>query len=152
PNSAVALATIEVARPLGKVTLISGGGSSDITGKACSPTSIQWTYDTYATAKGSAKAMIDRGGNSWFFITADYAFGHALERDTSAQVNALGGKVLGAVKSPLGTPDFSSFLLQAQAAKPKVLGLAMGGNDTGNAIKQAYEFGLPQSGIQMIGI
>ncbi len=152
PNSAVALATIEVARPLGKVTLISGGGSSDITGRACSPTSVQWTYDTYATAKGSAKAMIDRGGNSWFFITADYAFGHALERDTSAQVTKLGGKVLGAVHSPLGTPDFSSFLLQAQAAKPKVLGLAMGGNDTGNAIKQAYEFGLPQSGIQMIGI
>jgi branched-chain amino acid transport system substrate-binding protein len=152
PNSAVALATIEVARPLGKVTLISGGGSSDITGKACSPTSIQWTYDTYATASGSAKAMMDRGGNSWFFITADYAFGHALERDVSAQVKKIGGTVVGAVHSPLGTPDFSSFLLQAQAAKPKVLGLAMGGNDTGNAVKQAYEFGLPQSGIQMIGI
>ncbi|HEX9466653.1 MAG TPA: ABC transporter substrate-binding protein [Alphaproteobacteria bacterium] len=152
PNSGVALAVIEVARQRNRVAIVSGGGSSDITGKACSPTSAHWTYDTYATAAGSAKAMLDRGGNTWFFITADYAFGHALERDVSAQVTKLGGKVLGGVKAPLNTADYGSFLLQAQAAKPKVLALATGGNDTGNAIKQAYEFGLPQSGIQMIGL
>lgn len=152
PNSGVALAVIEVARQRNKVAIVSGGGSSDITGKACSPTSAHWTYDTYATAAGSAKAMLDRSGNTWFFITADYAFGHALERDVAAQVTKLGGKVLGGVKAPLNTADYGSFLLQAQAAKPKVLALATGGNDTGNAIKQAYEFGLPQSGIQMIGL
>jgi branched-chain amino acid transport system substrate-binding protein len=152
PNSGVALAVIEIARQRNKVVLVSGGGSSDITGKACSATSAHWTYDTYATAVGSAKAMLERGGESWFFVTADYAFGHALERDVSAQVTKLGGKVLGGVKAPLNTADYSSFLLQAQAAKPKVLALATGGNDTGNAIKQAYEFGLPQSGIRMIGL
>jgi branched-chain amino acid transport system substrate-binding protein len=152
PNSAVALAVVEIARPLNRVTLISGGGSSDLTGKACSATSAQWTYDTYATSSGSARAMLDRGGHSWFFITADYAFGHALERDVAAKVKQLGGTVLGSVKAPLGSPDFSSFLLQAQSAKPKVLGLAVGGNDSGTAVKQAHEFGLPQSGIQIIGL
>ncbi len=152
PNSAVALAVVEILRPLNRVALISGGGSSDLTGKACSATTAQWTYDTYATSSGSARAMMDRGGNTWFFITADYAFGHALERDVANKVRQLGGTVLGSVKAPLGSPDFSSFLLQAQAAKPKVLGLAVGGNDSGTALKQSYEFGLPQSGIQIIGL
>jgi branched-chain amino acid transport system substrate-binding protein len=151
PVSPVAFAVVELARTRNKIVLISGGGSSDLTGKACAPTSIHWTYDSYATAAGIAKAVVERGGNKWFFITADYAFGQALERDVTARVKLAGGEVVGGVRSPLNTADFSSFLLQAQAAKPNVLGLAIGGNDTSNALKQAHEFGLDKT-ARLVGL
>ncbi len=141
-NSAVALAIMNVAAERNKPFLISGAGSSDITGKYCTPTSIQWTYDTYASSNATAKAVVARGGKSWFFITADYSFGHALERDASKAVIAAGGKVLGAVRHPFNTSDMSSFLLQAQAAKPDIVGLANAGSDFRNAVAQADEFGI----------
>ena len=134
PTSSVALAVQDVARERKKVFLISGAASSDLTGKACSATGIHWTYDTVALANGTGSAVVKAGGDTWFFITADYAFGHALERDTSAVVTASGGKVLGAVRVPLNTPDFSSYLLQAQASKAKIVGLANAGGDTINSI------------------
>jgi branched-chain amino acid transport system substrate-binding protein len=142
PTSSVALAVQEVTREKKRVFLMSGPASSDLTGKACSPYGFQWTYDTYALAHGTGGAMVKQGGDSWFFITADYAFGHALERDTSEAVKAAGGKVLGSVSVPLNTQDFSSFLLQAQASKAKVIGLANAGGDTINSIKAASEFGI----------
>ncbi len=137
PTSSIALAVQDVTKEKGKVFLISGAASSDLTGKSCSPTGVHWTYDTYALAHGTGGALVRQGGDSWFFMTADYAFGHALENDTAAVVKAAGGKVLGAVNVPLNTPDFSSFLLQAQASKAKVIGLANAGGDTINSIKQA---------------
>src|SRR5213596_3142234 len=146
PTSSVALAVQDVARERKKVFLISGAASSDLTGKACSPTGIHWTYDTVALANGTGSAVVKAGGDTWFFITADYAFGHALERDTTAVVQANGGKVVGSVKVPLNTADFSSYLLQAQASKARVIGLANAGGDTINSIKQAAEFGLMKSG------
>ena len=124
PTSSVALAVQQIARTKGKVFLISGAESSDLTGKACSPTSVHWTYDTVALANGTGSAVVKSGGDTWFFLTADYAFGHALERDTAKVVEASGGKVLGKVRAPLNTADFSSFLLQAQASKAKIIGLA----------------------------
>src|ERR1700722_2483378 len=139
PTSSVALAVQEVAREKSKVFLISGAASSDLTGKACAPTSIHWTYDTVALANGTGTAVVKAGGDTWFFITADYAFGHALERDTTAVVLANGGKVLGSVNVPLNNADFSSFLLQAQQSKSKIVGLANAGGDTVNSIKQAAE-------------
>src|SRR5438552_8555722 len=139
PTSSVALAVQDVARERKKVFLISGAASSDLTGKACSPTGIHWTYDTIALANGTGSAVVKAGGDTWFFITADYAFGHALERDTAKVVEASGGKVLGKVRAPLNTADFSSFLLQAQASKAKIIGLANAGGDTINSIKQAGE-------------
>ena len=145
-NSAVALAIQAVAKERGKIFLISGAGSSDLTGKFCSPTSVQWTYDTYASSNATAKAVVARGGKSWFFLTADYAFGHALERDASRAVQAAGGKVVGGVRHPFNTPDFSSFLLQAQSSGADVIGLANAGADFANSVKQANEFGLIQSG------
>jgi branched-chain amino acid transport system substrate-binding protein len=145
-NSAVALAIQAVTRERGKVFLISGSGSSDLTGKFCSPTSVQWTYDTYAASNSTAKAIVARGGKSWFFLTADYAFGHALERDAASAVEKAGGTVVGKVRHPFNNPDFSSFLLQAQSSPAQVVSLANAGSDFANAIKQAHEFGLMQSG------
>ena len=151
-TSSVALAVQEVARAKNKVILINGAASSDLTGKACAPTSVHWMYDTVALANGTGAAVVKAGGDTWFFITADYAFGHALERDTAEVVKANGGKVLGAVKVPLNNADFSSFLLQAQASKAKIIGLANAGGDTINSIKQAAEFGIVASGQKLAGL
>src|SRR5690348_5709179 len=152
PTSSVALAVQEVSRNKGKVFLISGAAASDLTGKACSPTSVHWTYDTIALANGTGSAVVKAGGDTWFFITADYAFGHALERDTSRVVEEYGGKVLGSVRAPLNTADFSSFLLQAQNSKAKIIGLANAGGDTINSIKQAGEFGIVEGGQKLAGL
>jgi branched-chain amino acid transport system substrate-binding protein len=152
PNSGVALAVNEVTREKNKVFLVSGAAASDLTGPKCSPNTIHWTYDTWALANGTGKAMVKTGGTTWYFLTADYAFGHALERDTSAVVEKSGGKVLGAVRHPLNTSDFSSFLLQAQASKAKVIGLANAGGDTINSIKQAAEFGIVSGGQSLAGL
>ena len=152
PTSSVALAVADVAREKNKVFLISGAASSDLTGAKCSPNSVHWTYDTWMLAHGTGGALVKTGGNTWFFLTADYAFGHALERDTTAVVQAAGGKVLGAVNHPLNTQDFSSFLLQAQASKAKIIGLANAGGDTINAIKQGAEFGIAAGGQQFAGL
>jgi len=152
PTSSVALAVQQIARTKGKVFLISGAASSDLTGKACSPTSVHWTYDTVALANGTGSAVVKAGGDTWFFLTADYAFGHALERDTAKVVEATGGKVLGKVRAPLNTADFSSFLLQAQASKAKIIGLANAGGDTINSIKQAGEFGIVEGGQKLAGL
>jgi branched-chain amino acid transport system substrate-binding protein len=152
PTSSVALAVNEVVREKNKVFLVSGAASSDLTGKACSPNTVHWTYDTWALANGTGKAVVKTGGDTWFFITADYAFGHALERDTAAVVKANGGKVLGDVKVPLNTADFSSYLLQAQSSKAKIIGLANAGGDTINSIKQAAEFGIVKGGQKLAGL
>jgi branched-chain amino acid transport system substrate-binding protein len=152
PTSSVALAVQQAASQRGKVTLISNGGSSELTGKACSPTGVHWTYDTYAMAHVTGGAVVKQGGDSWFFITADYAFGHQLQSDTAAVVTAAGGKVLGSVNVPLNNSDFSSFLLQAQQSKAKVIGLANAGGDTVNSIKQAAEFGIVQGGQRLAGL
>ena len=142
PTSSIALAVQTITKERNRVFLISGGGSSDLTGSACSPNGIQWTYDTYGQANVLGPALVKRGDDTWFFITADYAFGHALERDATAAVKKAGGKVLGSVRAPFGTQDFSSFLLQAQASGAKVVALASAGGDTQTAIKQGAEFGL----------
>jgi branched-chain amino acid transport system substrate-binding protein len=152
PTSSIALAVNELVREKNKVFLISGAASSDLTGPKCSPNSVHWTYDTWALANGTGKAAVKTGGDSWFFVTADYAFGHALERDTAAVVEANGGKVAGKVRHPLNTSDFSSFLLKAQASKAKVIGLANAGGDTINAIKQAAEFGVVRGGQNIAGL
>jgi branched-chain amino acid transport system substrate-binding protein len=152
PNSGVALAINEVARAKGKAFIDSGAASSDLTGPKCNATTVHWTYDTWMLANGTGKAIVKTGGDSWFFLTADYAFGHALERDTAAVVTANGGKVLGAVRHPLNSSDFSSFLLQAQASKAKVIGLANAGGDTINSIKQAAEFGIVSGGQSLAGL
>ena len=152
PTSSVALAVNEIVREKNKVFLISGAAASDLTGPKCSPNSVHWTYDTWATANGTAKATVRTGGTTWFFITADYAFGHAIERDTAAIVESNGGKVLGRVRHPFPGTDFSSFLLQAQASKAKVVGLANAGGDTVNTIKQAAEFGLSRGGQNLAGL
>ncbi len=152
PTSSVALAINDVTREKNKVFLVSGAAASDLTGPKCSPNTIHWTYDTWALANGTGKAVVDTGGDTWFFLTADYAFGHALERDTTAVVEANGGKVLGAVRHPLQNADFSSFLLQAQSSGAKVIGLANAGGDTTNSIKQAAEFGIVQGGQSLAGL
>lgn len=152
PNSSVALAVQEVARNKNKVLLISGAAASDLTGKDCSPTSVHWTYDTRALANGTGAAIVQAGGDTWFFITADYAFGHNLERDTSRVVEEYGGDVLGSVLAPLNTADFSSFLLQAQNSKAKIIGLANAGGDTINSIKQAGEFGIVEGGQKLASL
>ena len=152
PNSGVALALNQIVRDKGKALLVSGAATADLTGKACSPNTIHWTYDTWALANGTGNAIVKTGGDTWFFLTADYAFGHALERDTEAVVTKAGGKVLGKVRHPLNTQDFSSFLLQAQASKAKIIGLANAGGDTTNAIKQAAEFGLVKGGQNLAGL
>jgi branched-chain amino acid transport system substrate-binding protein len=152
PTSSVALAINEVVREKKKAFLVSGAAASDLTGKACSPNTVHWTYDTWALANGTGKAIVKTGGDTWFFITADYAFGQALERDTTAVVQANGGKVLGSVRHPLSTPDFSSFLLQAQSSGAKIIGLANAGGDTINSIKQAAEFGITSGGQNLAGL
>jgi branched-chain amino acid transport system substrate-binding protein len=152
PTSSVALAVQEVTKDKGKIFLMSGPASSDLTGKACSPTGVHWTYDTFALAQGTGGALVKQGGDTWFFITADYAFGQALERDTTNVVTKAGGKVVGGVRAPLNSPDFSSFLLQAQTSKAKVIGLANAGGDTDNSIKQASEFGIMSGGQKLAGL
>jgi len=152
PTSSVALAVAQVTRDKNKVFIGSGPGTSDLTGKACSPNTVHWTYDTYALAHTTGKAEVDAGGKTWFFLTADYAFGQALERDTTKVVEQNGGKVLGDVKHPLNTTDFSSFLLQAQASKAQVIGLANAGGDTINSIKAASEFGIVKGGQKLAGL
>src|SRR5437879_5123953 len=152
PNSGVALAVNQITRDKGKVFLVSGAASSDLTGKACSPNTIHWTYDTWMLANGTGSAIVKTGGDTWFFLTADYAFGLALERDTEAVVLKNGGKVLGKVRHPLNTQDFSSFPLQAQASKAKIIGLANAGGDTTNSIKQAAEFGIVKGGQNIAGL
>ena len=152
PTSSVALAINEIVREKNKVFLASGPASSDLTGPKCSPNTVHWTYDTWALANGTGKAVVKTGGDTWFFITADYAFGHALQRDTAAVVVANGGRVVGEVRAPLNTSDFSSFLLQAQASRAKIIGLANAGGDTVNSIKQAAEFGIVQGGQNLAGL
>src|SRR3954466_429245 len=152
PNSGVALAVNQITKDKGKVFLASGPASSDLTGKACTPNTVHWTYDTWMLANGTGGAIVKSGGDTWFFLTADYAFGLALERDTEAVVIKNGGKVLGKVRHPLNSQDFSSFLLQAQASKAKVIGLANAGGDTTNAIKQAAEFGITKAGQSLAGM
>src|SRR5512143_494120 len=152
PNSGVALAVNQITKDKGKAFLVNGAASSDLTGKACTPNTIHWAYDTWMLANGTGSAIVKTGGDTWFFITADYAFGQALERDTSAVVTKNGGKVLGGVKVPLNNQDFSSFLLQAQASKAKIIGLANAGGDTINSIKQAAEFGIVKGGQNLAGL
>src|SRR3954471_10952915 len=152
PTSSVALPVSALTREKNKVNINSGGGSSDITGAQCSPNTVHWTYDTYALSNVAGKAMVKRGEDTWYFVTADYAFGQALERDASNVVKESGGKVRGAVRHPLTSSDFSSFLLQAQASKAKVVALANAGGDTTNALKQASEFGLTQGGQKMLAL
>jgi branched-chain amino acid transport system substrate-binding protein len=152
PNSGVALAISQVASQKNKVFVGSGPASSDLTGAKCNANTVHWTYDTWMLANGTGKAIVKTGGDTWFFLTSDYAFGHALERDTAAVVEANGGKVLGKVRHPINTADFSSFLLQAQASKAKVIGLANAGGDTINSIKQAAEFGIVKSGQSLAGL
>src|SRR5689334_15006 len=152
PNSGVALAVAQITKDKNKVFLASGPGTSDLTGKACTPNTVHFTYDTWMLANGTGTAITKHGGTTWFFITADYAFGQALERDTAAAVEKNGGKVLGDVKVPINTADFSSFLLQAQASKAKIIGLASAGGDTTNSIKQAAEFGIVKGGQQLAGL
>jgi branched-chain amino acid transport system substrate-binding protein len=152
PNSGVALAVNQIVRDKGKVFINSGAASSDLTGAKCSPNTVHWTYDTWMLANGTGSAIVKRGGDSWYFLTADYAFGHALERDTEAVVLKAGGKVVGKVRHPLNTQDFSSFLLQAQASKAKIVGLANAGGDTINSIKQASEFGIVKGGQNLAGL
>jgi branched-chain amino acid transport system substrate-binding protein len=152
PTSSVALAVNQVTREKGKAFLVSGAASSDLTGKACSPNTIHWTYDTWNLANGTGSAIVKTGGDTWFFLTADYAFGHALERDTEAVVLKNGGKVVGKVRHPFPGSDFSSFLLQAQSSKAKIIGLANAGGDTINSIKQAAEFGIVRGGQNLAGL
>ena len=152
PNSAVALAVSEITRQKNKVFIVSGAAASDLTGPKCNANTVHWTYDTWMLANGTGKALVKTGGDTWFFLTADYAFGHALERDTAAAVEANGGKVLGKVRHPLNTNDFSSFLLQAQSSNAKVIGLANAGGDTINSIKQGAEFGIVKGGQKFAGL
>ena len=152
PNSGVALAVSQVAATKNKLFVVSGAAASDLTGSKCNANTIHWTYDTWMLSNGTAKAMVKTGGDTWFFLTADYAFGHALERDAGAVVEKNGGKVLGKVRVPLNTNDFSSFLLQAQSSKAKVIGLANAGGDTINSIKQSAEFGIVKGGQKLAGL
>src|SRR5471030_249836 len=152
PNSGVALAISQVTNQKNKAFIASGPASSDLTGPKCSPNTVHWTYDTWMLANSTGKAVVKSGGDTWFFLTSDYAFGHALERDTSAVVEKNGGKVLGKVRHPINNNDFSLFLLQAQASKAKVIGLANAGGDTINAIKQGAEFGIVKGGQSFAGL
>ena len=152
PNSAAALAVNAIVREKNRIHLNSGAGTADLTGEACTANTVHWTYDTWALAHGTAAALTKQGGNSWFFLAADYTFGRAMERDAKAVIESLGGEVLGSVFHPLSSGDFSSFLLQAQASGAKVVGLANGGADLTNSIKQAAEFGLVQGGQTLAGL
>ncbi|QRM35968.1 ABC transporter substrate-binding protein [Microvirga sp. VF16] len=152
PTSSVALAVNGITREKNKILINSGGGTSDLTGSQCSPNTVHWTYDTWALANGTGSAMVKRGGDTWFFVTADYAFGHALERDTAALVTKAGGKIVGTVRHPFPGQDFASFLLQAQSSGAKVIGLANAGGDFTNTMKQAAEFGIVQGGQSLAGL
>lgn len=152
PTSSVALAVTEIVKEKDRVFLVSGAATTQLTGEACSPNTIHYTYDTYSLAVGTGRAMVQEGGDTWFFITADYAFGHQLEADTSRVVEEEGGQVLGSVRHPLSSSDFSSYLLQAQGSGAKVIGLANAGTDTTNSIKQANEFGITQAGQSLAGL
>ena len=152
PNSAIVLAEQHLSKEKNRVLLVSTAGTADLTGKACSPVGVHWTWDTYAFAASSAKSIVQRGGNSWFFLTADFAFGHAMQRDATRFIEAAGGKVVGGVSHPLNNADFASFLLQAQSSRAKVVALANGGTDMTNSIKQAAEFGIPQGGQRLAAL
>jgi branched-chain amino acid transport system substrate-binding protein len=152
PTSSVALAINQVTKEKGKAFVNTGAATSDLTGKQCSPNTVHWLYDTWMLANGTGSAIVKTGGDTWFFLTADYAFGHALERDTEAVVLKNGGKVLGKVRTPFPGSDFSSFLLQAQSSKAKIIGLANAGGDTINSIKQAAEFGIVKGGQNLAGL
>ena len=152
PTSATALAGMEMSKQFEKIMIVTDAASSDITGKSCSPYTAHWTYDTYGNAHTVGSAIVKQGGDSWYFITADYLFGHSIERDTGDVVRAAGGKVVGSAKHPLNTADFSSFLLQAQSSKAKIIGMANGGGDTINTIQQASEFGIVAGGQKLAGI
>jgi branched-chain amino acid transport system substrate-binding protein len=152
PNSSAALAVQELARERGKFFFISGAATSRLTGDSCSPTGVHWMYDTYALANGTGRALVAEGADTWFFLTADYAFGHSLEQDTAAVVEEAGGEVKGTVRHPLDTADFSSYLLQAQASGAEIIGLANAGTDTTNSIRQAAEFGIVQAGQRLAGL
>lgn len=151
-NSTVGLAVQSVTRERGKIFLISGAGSSDLTGKECSPTSVHWTYDTYASSNATAKAILKLGGSSWFFVTADYAFGQALQRDATNTINTGGGTVTGSVRHPFGTTDYSAYLVQAATSPAKVVAFANAGSDFANTAKQSVEFGLQQAGKQLVAL
>ena len=151
-NSGVALAINNLVKEKNSVMINSGAATSDLTNAQCTPNTVHWTYDTYMLAHSTGQALVKAGGDTWFFITADYAFGHALERDTAAVVTASGGKVIGTVRHPLNTSDFSSYLLQAQASKAKIIGMANAGGDTTNTIKQAAEFGIVKGGQKLAGL
>jgi len=152
PTSSVGLAIAQIAKDKGKAHVNTGSATADLSGKACNANTVHWLYDTWMLANGTGKAIVKTGGDSWFFLTADYAFGHALERDTEAVVLKNGGKVVGKVRTPFPTQDFSSFLLQAQASKAKIIGLANAGADTTNSIKQAFEFGITKGGQNLAGL
>jgi len=152
PNSGVALAVSAITATKNKVFLVSGAAASDLTGPKCNANTIHWTYDTWMLANGTGTALVKTGGDTWFFLTSDYAFGHALERDTMAAVEKAGGKVLGKVRHPINTNDLSSFLLQAQSSKAKIIGLANAGGDTINSIKQGAEFGIVKGGQKFAGL
>ncbi len=151
-NSGTALAVSQVGKEKNKVVLPSGAATSALTNKACNANTIHWSYDTYALANGTGKTIVKSGGDTWFFITADYAFGHTLQNDTTAVVEANGGKVVGSINVPINTPDFSSYLLQAQSSKAKIVALANAGGDTTNSIKQAHEFGLTSGGQNLAAL
>lgn len=150
PNSSVALAVLEVSRTSKKLALISGAATAELTGPKCSPYAAHWMYDTYSLAHASGAAVVKGGGDTWFFVTADYAFGHSMQKDAVAIIQSSGGKVLGNVLAPVNTSDYGSFLLQAQSSRAKVVALATGGSDTVNAIKQAAEFGIVSSGQKLV--
>ncbi|MFV0473899.1 MAG: ABC transporter substrate-binding protein [Pikeienuella sp.] len=152
PTSSTALAVADVTAEFGKIFINSGAATSDLTRGNCKPTTIHWTYDTASLANGTGKAVTEAGGDTWFFLTADYAFGHALQRDTTAVIEASGGQVIGSVSVPFPNNDFSSFLLQAQGSGAKIIGLANAGGDTVNSIKQAAEFGIVQAGQKLAGL
>src|SRR5215470_13171946 len=152
PNSGVALAVSQVAANKNKVFIVSGAAASDLTGPKCNANTVHWTYDTWMLANGTGTALVKTGGDTWFFLTSDYAFGHALERDTAAAVEKNGGKVIDKVRHPLNTTDFSSFLLKAQSSKAKIIGLANAGGDTINSIKQGSEFGIVKGGQKFAGL
>jgi branched-chain amino acid transport system substrate-binding protein len=152
PNSGVALAVNNIIKEKNGVYINSGAATSDLSNAQCSPNTVHWTYDTYMLAHATGQALVKAGGDTWFFLTADYAFGAALERDTTAVITANGGKIVGGVKHPLNTSDFSSFLLQAQSSKAKIIGLANAGGDTTNAIKQAAEFGIVKGGQKLAAL
>jgi branched-chain amino acid transport system substrate-binding protein len=152
PNSAIVLAVQQLAKEKNRVLLVSTAGTADLTGKACSPVGVHWTWDTYAFAASSAKSIVKQGGNSWFFVTADFAFGHAMQRDATRFIEAAGGRVVGGVRHPLNTADFSSFLLQAQSSGAKIVALANGGSDLANSVKQSEEFGIAKGGQRLAAL